>query len=148
MASSPARARRAKTVRPPPPPASFPVVGVGASAGGLDALKRLFAAMPSDAGMAFVLIPHLDPTHESLMAALLAKQTPMPVAEARDGMTVESNHVYVVPPNADLAIQQGVLRVLPLSRRPPHTAIDSFLRSLASDQQERAVGIVLSGTGS
>lgn len=127
----------------------FPVVGIGASAGGLDAFKKLFGAMPVDSGMAFVLIPHLDPTHESLMVELLAKQTTMPVAEARDGTPVHPNHVYVIPPNADLALKDRVLRVVPPPpRRGSQTAIDFFLRSLAADQQARAVGIILSGTGS
>lgn len=128
---------------------TFPVVGIGASAGGLDAFKKLFSAMPVDSGMAFVLIPHLDPTHESLMVELLAKQTAMPVTEARDGMSVRPNHVYVIPPNADLAIKQRVLRVVPPPpRRGSQTAIDFFLRSLATDRQARAIGIILSGTGS
>ena len=99
--------------------------------------------------MAFVLIPHLDPTHESLMVELLAKQTAMPVREASDGLPVLSNHVYVIPPNADLAIKDRVLRVVPPPpRRGAQTAIDFFLRSLAADQQARAIGIILSGTGS
>jgi len=135
-------------VTPPPTPA-FPVVGVGASAGGLDAFKRLLAAMPPDTGMAFVLIPHLDPRHESLMVELLSKHTTMPVAEAGDGTAVRPNHVYVIPPNADLVIEAGHLRLVP---HPPRavaaTAIDGFLESLAADQQSRAVGIILSGTGS
>ena len=105
--------------------------------------------MPADSGMSFVLIPHLDPTHESLMAELLAKQTSMPVREAQDGMVVLANHVYVIPPNADLAITNRVLRVVPPPlRRGSQTAIDFFLRSLAADQQDRAIGIILSGTGS
>ena len=98
--------------------------------------------------MAFVLIPHLDPTHESLMVELMARQTSMPVREARDGMPVVPDHVYVIPPNADLTIEHRVLRVTPPPpRRGSHTAIDVFLRSLAADEQERAVGIILSGTG-
>ena len=125
------------------------MVGVGASAGGLDAYKRLLAAMPADTGMAFVLIPHLDPTHESLMVELLARQTAMPVAEARDGLAVRPNHVYIIPPNADLAIADGILRVTPPPpRRGAHTAIDVFFRSLAADARGRAVGIIMSGTGS
>ncbi|MGB7217334.1 MAG: chemotaxis protein CheB, partial [Vicinamibacterales bacterium] len=128
---------------------TFPVVGIGASAGGLDAFKKLFSAMPGDSGMAFVLIPHLDPTHESLMVQLLAKQTTMPVIEAQDGMRVEANHVYIIPPNADLTIEHRVLHVAPPPpRRGSQTAIDVFLRSLAADQQAHAIGIILSGTGS
>ena len=125
------------------------MVGVGASAGGLDAFKKLLSATPIDTGMAFVLIPHLDPTHESLMVELLARQTTMPVREARDGLLVAANHVYVIPPNADLTIEHRVLRLAaPPVRRGTHTAIDVFLRSLAADQQARAIGIILSGTGS
>ena len=124
------------------------VVGMVASAGGLEAFKQFFQAMPADSGMAFVLIPHLDPKHESLMAPLLAKQPAMPVAEARDGQRIETDHVYVIPPNRYLTLHQGIVQ---LSAPPEHgagqTAIDPFLRSLAADQQERAVCIVLSGTG-
>lgn len=129
--------------------ADFPIVGIVASAGGLDAFKRFFKAMPADSGMAFVLIPHLDPTHESLMVGLLSKLTPMPVVEASQGMVVQINRVYIIPPRNFLAISQGHLQ---LSEPPPQlgwqTSIDFFLRSLAQDQHERAIGIVLSGTGS
>ena len=127
----------------------FPIVGIGASAGGLDAFKRLFGAMPADSGMAFVLIPHLDPTHESLMVELLAKQTAMPVREAEDGMAIEPNRVYIIPPNKYLAITNRQLKLtVPTERRGLQTAIDFSLRSLATDQQENAIGIILSGTGS
>ncbi len=125
------------------------IVGIGASAGGLDAFKKFFSSMPADSGMAFVLIPHLDPTHESLMVELLSRQTAMPVIEPKDGTSVEANRVYIIPPNNYLAISQGVLRLsAPPKPRGLQTAIDFFLRSLAADQRERAVGIVLSGTGS
>jgi two-component system CheB/CheR fusion protein len=154
-AASPASVRPLRVGGPATPStevpgeAAFSVVGIGASAGGLDAFKKLFGAMPVDTGMAFVLIPHLDPTHESLMVELLAKQTAMPVTEARDGMAVQRNHVYVIPPNADLALTGRVLRVVPPPPcRGSQTAIDFFLRSLAADQGARAVGIILSGTGS
>lgn len=160
--SSKATPRTSASARPPSRSASasestgapgadsaFPVVGIGASAGGLDAFKRLFGAMPADSGMAFVLVPHLDPTHESLMVELLAKRTAMTVREARDGTSVLPNHVYVIPPNADLAINDRVLRIVaPPPHRGSQTAIDTFLRSLAADQKTRAIGIVLSGTGS
>jgi two-component system CheB/CheR fusion protein len=125
------------------------VVGVGASAGGLDAFKKLFSAMPVDSGMAFALVPHLDPRHESLMVESLDKHTGIPVLEAQDGMPVLPNHVYVIPPGTDLTITDRVLHVAPLTqRRGAETAIDGFLRSLAADQQRLAVGIILSGTGS
>ena len=127
---------------------AVPIVGIGASAGGLDALKKMFRNMPADNGMAFVLVPHLDPSHESLMAELLGKQTGMPVEEATDQTRVQANHVYVIPPNQCLTVTDGVLRLSP----PPddrglYGTMDTFLGSLAEDQQERAIGIVLSGTG-
>ena len=130
-------------------PESFPIVAIGASAGGVEAFKKFFSRMPADTGMAFVLIPHLDPTHKSLMVDLLAKETPMPVLEALHGTLVRANHVYVIPPNRYLAIKR---RRLVLSQPPEthagQTAIDSALSSLAFDQKENAIGIVLSGTGS
>jgi two-component system, chemotaxis family, CheB/CheR fusion protein len=132
-----------------PSDSNFPMVGIVASAGGLDALKHFFAAMPSTSGMAFVLVPHLDAKHKSLMVELLARQTSMPVIEAIEGMRVEANSVYIIPPNHCLRLSDGYLH---LSQLPDpigaQTAIDFFLRSLAVDQQEQAIGIVLSGTGS
>jgi signal transduction histidine kinase len=97
---------------------SFPVIAIGASAGGLNAFKKFFKAMSADSGMAFVLVPHLDPTHESLMVELLSRQTTMPVLEAKEGQLIEVNHVYVIPPNKFLAINEGRLRltVLPEPR--------------------------------
>ena len=127
----------------------FPVVGIGASAGGLDAFKRLLSAMPDDAGMAFVLVPHLDPKHESLMVELMAKHTTMPVVEAGDGQLIDINTVYIIPPNKFLAINEGRLRLTVLPEpRGRQTALDTFFRSLAQEQRERSIGIVLSGTGS
>jgi two-component system CheB/CheR fusion protein len=126
-----------------------PVAGIGASAGGLDAFKKFFAAMPPDSGIAFVLVPHLDPAHESLMVELLARHTTMPVVEAENDMPVEANHVYIIPPNKYMTIRGGVLRLTgPVERRTSQTSIDLFLRSLADDQQERSICIILSGTGS
>ncbi len=126
-----------------------PVAGIGASAGGLDAFKKFFAAMPPDSGMAFVLIPHLDPKHESLMVELLARCTTMPVVEATEGLAVLADHVYVIPPNKYMTIQGGVLSLTgPVLRGGLQTSIDLFLRSLADDKQEKAIGIILSGTGS
>lgn len=127
----------------------FPVVGLVASAGGLDAFKRFFAAMPADSGVAFVLIPHLDPKHESLMVELLSRHTCMPIVEAAEGMAVEANHVYILPPNKYMTISGGILRLTgPVERGGPQTSIDLFLRSLAKDMQEKALCIILSGTGS
>ena len=124
------------------------VVGIGASAGGLNAIQRLFQHMPRSTGMAFILVPHLDPRNPSLMVDLIARQTGIPVGEAQDGMAVTADRIYVIPPNRYLAVEDGVLRLL----TPPRTAgrqtpIDAFLRTLADAYQERAVGIILSGTG-
>jgi two-component system CheB/CheR fusion protein len=157
----PAKSERAKPATSRRKPASPPqtqdiavqplqaVVGMVASAGGLEAFKQFFQAMPAHSGLAFVLIPHLDPKHESLMAPLLGKQTAMPVAEAEDGQRLEADHVYVIPPNYYLTLHKGVIHLsAPLDRGAGQTAIDPFLRSLAADQQERAICIILSGTGS
>jgi two-component system CheB/CheR fusion protein len=125
------------------------VAGLVASAGGLEAFKNFFEAMPTDSGIAFVLIPHLDPQHASLMVELLTRHTSMPVVEATDGQAVESNHVYVIPPNKNMTISSGVLRLTgPVDRTSWQTSIDVFLRSLADDQMEKAICIILSGTGS
>ncbi len=125
------------------------MVGICASAGGLDAFKKFFAAMPRESGIAFVLVPHLDPNHQSLMPELIARQTTMAVVEASDGMPVEANHVYIIPPNKYMTIADGALRLTgPVERRGAQTSIDPFLRSLADDQQENAICIILSGTGS
>lgn len=127
----------------------FPVVGIVASAGGLKPFKSFFAAMPIDSGMAFVLVPHLDASHKSSMVELLARETSMPVIEVVDGQIVEVNSIYIIPPNRCLVIEQGKLRLSDLPNPiGAKTAIDSFLRSLAIDQEELAIGIVLSGTGS
>jgi two-component system, chemotaxis family, CheB/CheR fusion protein len=125
------------------------MVGIGASAGGLDPCRRFFSAMPADSGIAFVVIQHLDPVHKSEMAPLLGRTTRMPVVEASDGLRVEGNHVYVIPPNKSLAIRRGHLRLSePAETRGQRMAIDFFFRSLAVECKERAIGIVLSGTGS
>src|SRR3989475_12865418 len=137
--------------QPSPQPQNRPIsiVGVGASAGGLEAFEQLLAALPEDSGMAFVLVQHLDPKHESILSDLLARSTKMPVIEVMQGMTVEPDHIYVIPPNAGMSISKGVLHLTTLSpdraRRMP---IDLFLRSLAEDQQGRAIGVILSGTAS
>jgi two-component system CheB/CheR fusion protein len=132
-----------------PGPAGPPVAGIAASAGGLEAFKKFFAAMPPDSGIAFVLVPHLDPAHESLMVELLARHTTMPVVEAENDLPVEANCVYIIPPNKYMTIRGGVLRLTgPVDRHASQTSIDVFLRSLADDQQERSVCIILSGTGS
>ncbi len=128
---------------------AFPVVGIGASAGGLEALEELFTHTPHPSGMAFVVIQHLDPTREGMMPELLQRKTAMPVAEAEDRMPVLKDHVYVIPPNHDISILNGVLHLLePSAPRGLRLPVDFFLRSLALDQQERSIGVVLSGMGS
>ncbi len=126
---------------------NFPIVGIGASAGGLDAFKKFFNAMPANSGMAFVLIQHLDPTHESLTADLLAHHTTMKVVQVTEKMPVEANHVYVIPPNKYLTISANVLHFSePVLSRGMRMPIDYFFRSLAEDQHEKAICIILSGT--
>ena len=127
---------------------SFPVVGLGASAGGLDAFRRLLAVLPAGTGMAFILIQHLDPTHASMMVDLLAGHTPMKVQQAADGMPLEPEHVYLIPPGAYLSIRGGALRLSqPRERHGARLPFDFFLRSLAEELGERAICVILSGTG-
>jgi two-component system CheB/CheR fusion protein len=127
----------------------FLVVGLGASAGGLETCQTFFSEMPDEPGMTFVLVQHLDPDHETLMPELLSRHTAMPVEAAQDETPIAPNHVYVIPPNATLTIDGGMLRVTePREPRGHRTPIDSFFRSLAEDQGEHAVCVVLSGTGS
>jgi len=127
---------------------AFPIVGIGASAGGLAILQRFFGALPRDPGLAFVVVQHLDPTHKSETAELLEKRSSLPVVEVTDRQRVEVNRVYVIPPDRDLAIRDRVLHLTkPAERRGLRMPIDSFLRTLAEDQQERAVAIILSGNG-
>src|SRR5712671_4220765 len=128
---------------------SFPVVGIGASAGGLEAFRQLLEHLPVDTGMAFVLVSHLDPTHKSILTELLARRTKLPVTEVSDGMRVEPNNVYVLPPNTSMAIAEGRLRLQPREEgRAGRHPIDYFLRTLAEDQTHRAIGVILSGTDS
>jgi two-component system CheB/CheR fusion protein len=130
---------------------AFPVVGIGASAGGLAAFEAFFSGMPTDAelGMAFVLVQHLAPDHKSILCELIRRYTRMPVSEVEDGMLVQVNCVYVIPPNYDMALLRGVLHLLdPAAPRGQRMPIDYFFASLAHDRDENAVGIVLSGTGS
>jgi len=125
------------------------IVGVGASAGGLEACSRLLAGLPPATDLAVVVVQHLDPTHPSELAALLGRATTMPVLQASDGQAVEPGHVYVIPPSALLTIEGGWLRLAP--RPPPSgpaTVIDQFLESLATDRGALAIGVILSGTGS
>jgi two-component system CheB/CheR fusion protein len=138
----------ARTVEITPDQRRPPVVGIGASAGGLEALKAFFGAMPPKTGLVFVVVVHLDPTHESLMPELLSHVTGLAVEQARDRQPLEVDHVYVIPPNRTLTIDQGLLRVREVAdRRSLRGAIDHFFRSLAEAEGDRAVAIVLSGTG-
>ena len=133
------------------PKAGFPIVGIGASAGGLAAFEAFFSGMPAgkDPGMAFVLIQHLAPDHESLLTDLIRRYTRMPVHEVEDGMVVRPNCVYIIPPNRDMALLNGALQLLePSFPRGQRLPIDFFFRALAQDQRERAICVVLSGTGS
>lgn len=125
------------------------VVGVGASAGGLEALRDFLGNTPKDCGLAFVLIQHLDPNHKSLMADLLSKYTSMPVTQAEHAMRVEPNHVYMIPPNRFIRLHdEGLFLEAPVTGRGLRMPIDFFFRSLAEQRQRFAIGVVLSGTGS
>jgi two-component system CheB/CheR fusion protein len=131
------------------PAGLFPVVGIGASAGGLEAFTRLIHALPPQTGMALVYIQHLDPTHPSMLAELLARETTMPVQEAKEGLRVQPDHVYVIVPNTNLTISRGTLH---LSSRGSQSGmfmpVDEFFNSLAGDQETFAIGVILSGTAS
>jgi len=133
------------------PVKGFPVVGIGASAGGLAAFEAFFAGMPADIdpGMAFVLVQHLAPDHKSILTDLIRRYTRMQVFEVEDGMVVQPNCAYIIPPNRDMAFLNGTLQLMePSAPRGQRLPIDFFFRSLAQDQRERAICIVLSGTGS
>ena len=125
------------------------VVGIGASAGGLEAYKHFLREMPVDSGVALVLVQHLDPTHESLMVELLSKYTSMPVLQVKDATSIEPNHVYMIPPNRFIKIADGGLFLdEPVAKRGVRLPIDYFFRSLSEARKERAICVVLSGTGS
>ncbi|HEY5305764.1 MAG TPA: CheR family methyltransferase, partial [Pseudolabrys sp.] len=154
------RPRRNKTARPrpnrqslpargpPQRPLDFPVVGIGASAGGLEACRKLVEAMPAGNGMAFILVQHLDPTHESMMVDLLAGHTALTVCEAIDGMPIEREHLYVIPPGTYLAVADGALHLSrPQARHGARLPFDFLLHSLAADCGALAVCVILSGTG-
>ena len=127
---------------------NFPVICVGASAGGLEAFRKLFEGLPPKTGMTFVLIQHLDPTHESVMAELLSRHTSTPVVQVTDNLLLECDHVYVIPPNEYLSITDDVFRLSPLpQRRGPRLPLDFFLNSLAAAYGERAISVILTGTG-
>ncbi len=148
------RAAEAPATAPDTPAAAisasdFPIVGIGASAGGLEALEQFLSHVPPASGLAHVVVQHLDPNHKGIMVELLQRATILPVREVTDRLTVEPNHVYVIPPNRDLSILHGVLHLLePEAPRGLRLPIDFFLRALAADRQERAIGVILSGMGS
>ncbi len=128
---------------------AFPIVGIGASAGGLEAFRRLLGSLPNDTGMAYVLIQHLDPHHESILTELLAQSTQLAVSEVKSDVLVAPDHIYVIPPSKFLVLIDGMLRVSP--RSPVGSVpmpIDSFLRSLADARGTQAIGVLLSGMGS
>jgi len=125
------------------------IVAIGASAGGIEALSDLMSHLPVDTGMAFVLVQHLDPKHHSILTELLARKTAMSVAEVSDGMHVEPNHVYVIPPNATMSITDHTLHLGPREEsRGLHMSVDHFMRSLAEQDGTRAIGVIMSGSGS
>src|SRR6266567_1699490 len=141
--------RHKKAKKRAPPEGRFPIVGVGASAGGLEAVERLLRQLPEDTGMAFVIVQHLDPTHESRLTEILSRATSMPVAEAQHGARVDPNHVYIIPPNKGMTIRERVLHLG--SREDPagkYLPVDSFFRSLATELKNKAIGVILSGTAS
>src|SRR5262245_23541699 len=127
----------------------FPIVGIGASAGGLEAFRALLDELPKRTGMAFVLIQHLDPKHLSRLTDVLSSESKMPIEEITHPTPVRPDHVYVIGPDLTMTIEKGMLLVTPREEvRAPHLSVDAFFRSLARDSQSKAIGVVLSGTGS
>ena len=127
---------------------SFPIVGVGASAGGLEAFRRLLGTLPNDTGMAYVLVQHLDPHHDSILTELLSEGTQMEISEVKGDVRVEPNRVYVIPPSKGLIFAEGMLKLVPRSLPgSAHMPIDSFLKTLAAAQGSQAIGVILSGMG-
>jgi chemotaxis methyl-accepting protein methylase len=138
-----------QTLAAAPASISFPIVGIGASAGGLEALELFLRRAPAGSGMAFVIVQHLDPTHKGIMPELLQRATDMKVVQVKDRTKVGPDCVYVIPPNKDMSILHGILHLLePAAPRGLRLPIDFFLRSLAQDQQEHSIGVILSGMGS
>jgi two-component system CheB/CheR fusion protein len=128
---------------------SFPIVGIGASAGGLEALEQFLRHVPAGSGMAFVIVQHLAPTRKGILAELLQRATGMKVVQVKDRTRVRPDCVYVMPPNKDMSLLHEVLHLLPpVAASGPHLPIDFFFRSLAQDRQEHSVGVILSGMGS
>ncbi len=126
--------------------ALFPIVGIAASAGGLEAFTQLLKYLLTDTGMAFVLIQHLDPNHKSLLSEILARKTQMPVTEVQDGVTVEPNKVYIIPPNTKMIVSGGVLQLTPREKvQGKYMPADAFFTSLAADRGHKAIAVILSG---
>ena len=156
--SSPVPAKSAKAgaissdveLRPEQPtPGAAPIVGIGASAGGLEALDIFLQNVPAGSGLAFVIVQHLDPTHKGILAELLQRGTAMKVIQVKDGTKIRPDCVYVIPPNKDMSLLHGVLHLLePAAPRGLRLPIDYFFRSLAEDLRERSMGVILSGMGS
>jgi len=148
------RKRPQSAKRPPaasdrPKTKSVPVVGVGASAGGLEAFQQLLNHLPTTTGMAFVFVQHLAPRHESMLTELLSRGTKIPVHEVKDGMKVAPDHIYVIPPNTNMIITDGTLHLMPRREAElQHMPIDWFFNSLAEDRKGKAIGVILSGTAS
>ncbi len=129
-------------------PRPFPVVGIGASAGGLEAISRLLQSLPLDTGMAFVVVQHLDPKRESLLPLILQKATKMPVAHAVDGGEILPDHVYVIPPNTHMCVKGNTLKLLPRPEGISAMSVNCFLASLAAERGNKAIAVILSGTAS
>ncbi len=147
--TAPSRApARAEATPSAPAPADFPIAALGASAGGLDAFRQLVRKLPRDLGMALVAVQHLEPTHESMLSEILARSTPLPVKKVTDGTVLEPGVLFVVPAACEVSIESRVLRVAPREAGAgPSMPVDHLFRSLAVDQGSRAIGVVLSGTG-
>ena len=132
-----------------PAKTDFPIVGIGASAGGLEALEEFFGNMPDNNGMAFVVIQHLDPDHVGAMPELLQRYTGMKVLQATERLRIKPNHVYIIPPNKSMSLLRGALHLFdPVESRGLRLPIDIFFRALANDRKGKSIGIILSGMGS
>jgi two-component system, chemotaxis family, CheB/CheR fusion protein len=146
--ASPDEAPAAPVTRSTSARSPFPIVGVGASAGGIEALKAFFTAADANGGLAYVVIQHLSPEHQSLMADILGRCTSMPVVQIEDGQQVEPDHVYVIRPGFTVTLKDARLHLgHPVEKRGHRRPVDDFFRSLAREQQESAIGVILSGTG-
>ncbi len=129
-------------------PKDFFVVGLGASAGGLSSLEKFFNNMTAASGIAFVIVTHMEPDHHSMMPELLQRETAMPVRQVEDGMIIEPDHIYIIPPDHDMAVMDGALQLMDRQKRTgSQSTINFFLRALAEDFQEKAIAVIMSGTG-